>query len=169
MTCLAGAQKVYNLPVSRSGAVFATAFAVGFLRWRTAAASWAQGTATISPAAGERVDRLAHRPTPRRAHARTRDRHRRGRPPGLRAGLWLRRRLAARGDDARYGVLRRRPDASSLRLRRFCCSSQDGKLKLDDPVSKYVPEFKLARTSRSRSCSRRPRASRTTRSGLRTT
>ena len=81
-----------------------------------------------------------------RAYARDCDRRRRGTGPlGLCKGLWVCHALAATpGDDARYRVLCRRRLTMQFTAAAILLLEQDGKLKLDDTVSKYVPELKVA-------------------------
>jgi D-alanyl-D-alanine carboxypeptidase len=128
--------------VSRSGAVFATALIAGILAQAPFLTAQAQPTLTLPPAISDRIDRLALD----EVHA--------DRTPGLAVGVVEDGRLVfARGygfatvtphvpmnDDTEFycGGLTKQFTAAAILL-----LAQDGKLKLDDPVSKYLPEFHL--------------------------
>ncbi len=128
--------------MSRSAAVFATALAVGIFAQGPSLTALGQSTPVWSQAISDSIDRLGID----EIHA--------GRTPGLAIGVVEDGRLVyARGfgfatlsphvpmtpDTEFYpgGVTRQFTAAAVLLL------AQDGKLKLDDPVSKYVPEFRL--------------------------
>jgi D-alanyl-D-alanine carboxypeptidase len=127
----------------RSGIVFATALLVGLFALNRPLPGWTQGDPSLPQALSGRVDQLA------------KDQIHAGRTPGLALGIVQNGRLVyARGfgfatlanhaqitpDTEFYvGGLTKEFTAAAVLL-----LSQDGKLKLDDPVSKYVPEFKLA-------------------------
>jgi D-alanyl-D-alanine carboxypeptidase len=128
----------------RPGAVFATAFAVGILTLLAPRTAWGQAAPALPPAVAGRIDDLARE----QIHS--------GRTPGIAIGVVQDGKLVyARGfgfatinphhvlmtPDTQFyvgGMTMEFTAAAILLL------SQDGKLKLDDPVSKYVPEFKLA-------------------------
>lgn len=127
----------------RSGIVFATALLVGLFALIPPLPGRTQGDSFLPQALSGRVDQLA------------KDQIHAGRTPGLALGIVQNGRLVyARGfgfatvsnhaqitpDTEFYvGGLTKEFTAAAVLL-----LSQDGKLKLDDPVSKYVPEFKLA-------------------------
>lgn len=128
----------------RSGAVFATALVVGFFALPPPPTALAQAAPALPPAVAGRVDDLARE----QIHA--------GRTPGIAIGIVQDGKLVyARGfgfatvnprhvpmtPDTQFyvGGLTMQFTAAAILL-----LAQDGKLKLDDPVSKYVPEFKLA-------------------------
>ena len=128
--------------MSRSAAVFATALAVGIFAQGPSLTALGQSSPVWSQAISDSIDRLGID----EIHA--------GRTPGLAIGVVEDGRLVyARGfgfatvsphvpmspDTEFYagGVSMQFTAAAVLLL------AQDGKLKLDDPVSKYVPEFRL--------------------------
>jgi CubicO group peptidase (beta-lactamase class C family) len=128
--------------MSRSGAVCATALVVGLLVRAWPSAASAQGTVAFSSAASERIDRIALD----QVHA--------GRTPGMAIGVVVDGRLVyAKG----FGFATLSPHAPMTPDTEFYAGgltmqftaaavmllAQDGKLKLDDPVSKYVPEFHM--------------------------
>jgi D-alanyl-D-alanine carboxypeptidase len=128
--------------VSRNGAAFATALVVVFLLYASPLTARAQAAPVFSQAIADRIDRLAID----EIHA--------GRAPGIAIGVVEDGRLvyergfgfatisphAPMTPDTEFyaGGLTREFTAAALLL-----LAQDGKLKLDDPVSKYVPEFRL--------------------------
>jgi D-alanyl-D-alanine carboxypeptidase len=126
----------------RSGAVFAAAIAVGLLAQARPVTAPAQSTSTLPASVSAEIDRVATD----EIHA--------GRTPGIAIGVVEDGRLVyARGfgfaslsphapmtpDTEFYvgGLTKQFTSAAVLLL------AQDGKLKLDDSVSKFVPEFKL--------------------------
>jgi D-alanyl-D-alanine carboxypeptidase len=130
--------------VSRSGAVFATAFFVGFLGLGAPVATWAQGPVSFTPASAQRIDRIALD----QIHA--------GRTPGIAIGVVEDGRLVyAKG----FGFATLSPHAAITPDTEFYAGgittqftaaavlllAQDGKLKLDDPISNYVPEFRMGK------------------------
>jgi D-alanyl-D-alanine carboxypeptidase len=126
----------------RSGAVFATVLLAGILTQAPPLIAWGQTAPTLPPASSAEIDRLAL------------DEVHDGRTPGIAVGVVQDGRLVyARGfgfatisphvmmtpDTEFYaGGLTTEFTAAAVLL-----LAQDGKLKLDDPVSKYVPGFKL--------------------------
>jgi D-alanyl-D-alanine carboxypeptidase len=126
------------------GAVFATALVAGLFALIPPLAAWGQVAPSLSPELADRVDQIA------------REQVHDGRTPGLAIGIVQDGRLVyARG----FGFATTGPRHSSMTpgtefyvgglTKEFTAAAilllvQDGKLKLDDPVSKYVPEFKLA-------------------------
>ncbi len=127
----------------RSGAVFATAIVVGVFALAPPLRAWSQTQSALPPALAARVDQLA------------KDQIHAGRTPGIAIGIvqsgklvyergfgfaTLEKHVPVTPDTEFYvGGLTEEFTAAAILL-----LSQDGKLKLDDPVSKYVPEFKLA-------------------------
>jgi D-alanyl-D-alanine carboxypeptidase len=128
--------------MSRSGAVFATALVVGLFARASHLTAWGQSTPSLAPAVSAQIDHLAV------------DEIHGGRAPGIAIGVVEDGRLVyARGfgfatisphvpmtpDTEFYaGGLTTQFTAAAILL-----LAQDGKLKLDDPLSKYVPAFKL--------------------------
>jgi D-alanyl-D-alanine carboxypeptidase len=126
----------------RPGAVFATALVVSLFALAPPWAARSQ-TPSLPPALSGRVDQLAKD----QVHA--------GRTPGIAIGIvdggklvyaqgfgfaTIDKHVPITPDTEFYvGGLTEEFTAAAVLL-----ISQDGKLKLDDPVSKYIPEFKLA-------------------------
>jgi D-alanyl-D-alanine carboxypeptidase len=128
--------------VSRSGAVFATALFVGSLAPAAPLTARAQTTLGFSSPTSDRVDHIAT------------DQIHGSRTPGIAIGVVEDGRLVyAKG----FGFATLSPHAPMTPDTEFYAGGltmqftsaavllleQDGKLKLDDPVSKYVPEFKM--------------------------
>lgn len=128
----------------RSGAVFATALVGGLFALLPPWTAWGQAAPALPPATADRIDDLARE----QIHS--------GRTPGIAIGVVQDGKLVyARGfgfatinprhvamtPDTQFyvGGLTMEFTAAAMLL-----LAQDGKVKLDDPVSKYVPEFKLA-------------------------
>jgi D-alanyl-D-alanine carboxypeptidase len=126
------------------GAVFATALVAGLFALIPPLGAPSQTAPSLSPALADRIDQIA------------REQIHDGRTPGLAIGVVEdgqlvyargfgfatigRRHVAMTADTEFYvGGLTREFTAAAILL-----LVQDGKLRLDDPVSKYVPEFKLA-------------------------
>jgi D-alanyl-D-alanine carboxypeptidase len=128
--------------MSRSSAVFATALVVGILAQPWPSIGQDQTASVLPPDVSARIDRLALD----QIHA--------GRTPGIAIGVVEDGRLVyARG----FGFATLSPHAPMTPETEFYAGGltmeftaaavllleQDGKLKLDDTVSKYVPEFHL--------------------------
>ncbi|MGB9650442.1 MAG: serine hydrolase domain-containing protein [Candidatus Cybelea sp.] len=126
----------------RSGAVFATVLLAGVLTQTPPLIARGQTAPTLPPASSAEIDRLAL--------GEVHD----GRTPGIAVGVVQDGRLVyARG----FGFATVTPHVSMTPDTEFYAGgltteftaaavlllAQDGKLKLDDPVSKYVPGFKL--------------------------
>lgn len=128
----------------RTCAVFLTAFiGVGVFAWSAPARAQIEPTVGFNPANSARIDRIATD----EIHA--------GRTPGIAIGVVEDGRLvyakgfgfatisphAPMGIDTEFysGDLTKQFTAAAVLL-----LAQDGKLKLDDPVTKYVPELKVA-------------------------
>jgi D-alanyl-D-alanine carboxypeptidase len=120
-----------------------TALIAGFLALASPLTAQAQAAATLSQAASDQIDRLALE----EVHS--------GRTPGLAIGVVEDGQLVyAKG----FGFATIVPHAAMTPETEFYAGgltteftaaavlllAQDGKLKLDDPVSKYVPELKVA-------------------------
>jgi CubicO group peptidase (beta-lactamase class C family) len=143
--------------MGRLSSVFATAIALCVLAQAAMPARADTGVA-LTPALSARIDQMAKA----QIHA--------GRTPGLAIGIVEDGRIVyARGfgfaDLNKHVPMTRTrsstPAASpgSLPPPPILLLAQDGKLALDDHVSKYVPEFHSGATgSRSRSCWRKPPA-----------
>jgi D-alanyl-D-alanine carboxypeptidase len=128
--------------VSRSAAVFVTVLIAALLA--QAPPLTARGQAALTPSVADQIDRLAIG----EVHS--------GRTPGIAIGIVQDGRLVyARGFGFATIVphLPMTPDtefyAGGLTMEFTAAAilllAQDGKLKLDDPVTKYVPEFALGR------------------------
>ncbi|HVN70294.1 MAG TPA: serine hydrolase domain-containing protein [Candidatus Binatia bacterium] len=126
----------------RFGAVLATALVVGFFALGLPSPAPADTIPPLTQSQSDQIDRLALD----QVHA--------GRTPGIAIGVVEDGRLVyARGFG--FATLNRHaamtPDTESyvgnvtmeFTAAAVLLLSQDGKLKLDDPLSKYVPEFKL--------------------------
>ncbi|HEY6326251.1 MAG TPA: serine hydrolase domain-containing protein [Candidatus Cybelea sp.] len=126
----------------RWGSVFATALFVGFLARASVLPACSQPGLALTPSVAARIDGMA------------RDEIHAGRTPGLAIGVVEDGRLVyARG----FGFATIAPHAAMLPDTEFYAGgltmeftaaailllAQDGKLSLDDRVSKYVPEFHL--------------------------
>ncbi|MGB8908538.1 MAG: serine hydrolase domain-containing protein [Candidatus Cybelea sp.] len=126
----------------RSGAVFATVLLAGVLTQAPPLIVWGQSAPTLAPASSAEIDRLAL------------DEVHDGRTPGIAVGVVQDGRLVyARG----FGFATVTPHVAMTPDTEFYAGgltteftaaavlllAQDGKLKLDDPVSKYFPGFKL--------------------------
>ncbi|MBV8500050.1 MAG: beta-lactamase family protein [Candidatus Eremiobacteraeota bacterium] len=126
----------------RWGSVFATALCVGLAVCGLALPARSQTGLTLTPSVAARIDRLA------------RDEVHAGRTPGLAVGIVEDGRLVyARG----FGFATVVPHAAMMPDTEFYAGgvtmqftaaailllAQDGKLSLDDKVTKYVPEFHL--------------------------
>ena len=135
---------LYNLCVMRRwGSVFATALSVGCILRALAAPAQADTELTLAPSISARIDRMA------------RDEVHAGRTPGIAIGVVEDGRLVyARGFG--FATLEKHapltPDtefyAGGLTMQ-FTAAAilllvQDGKVSLDDHVTKYVPEFRSA-------------------------
>jgi D-alanyl-D-alanine carboxypeptidase len=136
---------VYNHGVRRSAAFFVTALSVAVLPFLLSIAPLkadAQSSVQLSRAVSDRIDRLAL------------DEIHSGRTPGIAIGVVTDGRLVyAKG----FGFASITPHTAMTADTEFYCGgltmqfttaaililAQDGKLKLTDPVSKYVPEFRL--------------------------
>ncbi len=127
----------------RLGAAFATALILGFFTQSGPAPADPQNSLAWSPAIAGQIDRIAI------------DEVHSGRTPGIAIGIVYDGRLVyARG----FGFSTIAPHAGMTADTEFYVGgltmeftaaailllAQDGKLKLDDPVSKYVPEFQSA-------------------------
>jgi D-alanyl-D-alanine carboxypeptidase len=126
----------------RSGAVFATVLLAGFLAQAPPLIVWGQATPTLPPASAAQIDHLAL------------DEVHDGRTPGIAVGVVQDGRLVyARG----FGFATISPHVPMTADTEFYAGgltteftaaavlllAQDGKLKLTDSVSKYLPAFKL--------------------------
>ncbi|MGA9945720.1 MAG: serine hydrolase domain-containing protein [Candidatus Cybelea sp.] len=126
----------------RSGAVFATVLLAGVLSQAPPLIVWGQSAPTLAPASSAEIDRLAL------------DEVHDSRTPGIAVGVVQDGRLVyARG----FGFATVTPHVTMTPDTEFYAGgltteftaaavlllAQDGKLKLNDPVSKYYPGFKL--------------------------
>ncbi|MBV8530734.1 MAG: beta-lactamase family protein [Candidatus Eremiobacteraeota bacterium] len=127
----------------RSGAVFSTALAAGFFALGLPFDARGQATPSLTPALADRIDRLAKNQVQGR------------RAPGIAIGVVEDGRLVYARGFGFANLAKRRPMSADSQFyvggltMEFTAAAvlllaQDGKLKLDDPVSKYVPQFKLA-------------------------
>lgn len=129
--------------MGRSAAFFATALIVGFSTQLAPLPVRAQTAVGFTKATADRIDQIAV------------DEIHGGRTPGIAIGIVEDGRLVY---DRAFGFATLSPHAAMTATTEFYCGgitaeftaaailllAQDGKLKLDDPVSKYVPEFHLA-------------------------
>jgi D-alanyl-D-alanine carboxypeptidase len=128
--------------VNRSGAVCATALVAGIFAQVSPITVRAQATLSLAATTTDRIDRIAL------------DQVHSGRTPGIAIGVVEDGRLVyAKG----FGFATLSPHSPATPDTEFFAGgltaqftaaavlllAQDGKLKLDDPVSKYVPDFKL--------------------------